>query len=144
MRLYQELNSAMATQDTPRGLVVTVPDADFRGSEASGNWIAQASRIVAILARHPELRVDVQGYSDTAEGATLSGLRAESVRRILAERGLPADRISARGLGDSRPVTSNATAAGRIANRRVEVVITGDSIGNLPAWGHTYSLLPGR
>ena len=47
---------------------------------------------------------------------------------------------AARGLGASRPLTSNGTESGRIANRRVEIVISGDAIGSIPFWDHTYSI----
>jgi len=48
----------------------------------------------------------------------------------------------ARGLGDTRPLTSNATAAGREQNRRVEIVISGSPIGDMPYWAQSYTLTP--
>jgi flagellar motor protein MotB len=59
---------------------------------------------------------------------------------MLVARGLAANRCTARGLGDSRPLVSNSSAAGREQNRRVEIVISGDAIGTLPFWDRTYSL----
>jgi len=44
------------------------------------------------------------------------------------------------GYSNARPIASNATAAGREQNRRVEVVISGDSIGNQAVWDRPYSL----
>jgi hypothetical protein len=43
-------------------------------------------------------------------------------------------------LGASRPLTSNASAAGRVENRRVEIVIAGDPIGSMPFWDRSYTL----
>jgi outer membrane protein OmpA-like peptidoglycan-associated protein len=82
----------------------------------------------------------VEGNCDSAAGEALALQRAQNVRGILLMRGVPAGRVSALGKGDSRPVASNATASGREQNRRVEVVISGDPIGDLPVWDHTYSL----
>jgi hypothetical protein len=48
--------------------------------------------------------------------------------------------IRAVGLGKERPLTSNATAAGREENRRVEIVVAGPSIGQMPLWDRGYTL----
>jgi hypothetical protein len=50
--------------------------------------------------------------------------------------------ISAMSWGASRPVASNGTATGREQNRRVEIVIAGDPIGNLAVWDRTYTIYP--
>ena len=73
-----------------------------------------------------------------------SSERAHAVRDILIEDGLPSSAVIARGLGDSRPLTSNATAAGREQNRRVEIVVSGHAIGDMPYWANSYSLAPGK
>ncbi|MBW8459230.1 MAG: OmpA family protein [Thiobacillus sp.] len=52
----------------------------------------------------------------------LSQRRAEAVRNYLVSKGVSADRLTARGYGESRPVASNATREGRAQNRRVELV----------------------
>ena len=65
--------------------------------------------------------------------------RAFAVRDALVRNGVPAARIAARGEGSERPVASNSTAAGRVQNRRVEIVLSGDAIGNLASWDRTYS-----
>jgi outer membrane protein OmpA-like peptidoglycan-associated protein len=95
------------------------------------------ANVAAILSAHPELRVRVEGYADV-EG--LSEARAQVVRTALIARGARPDAVSAIGYGDSRAIASNATAEGREQNRRVEVVIYGDSIGNKALWDHPYSL----
>jgi hypothetical protein len=60
----------------------------------------------------------------------LSGRRADGVRDYLAQEGVPASSMSAKGFGKTQPVASNDTADGRQRNRRVELVVNGAAIGN--------------
>jgi outer membrane protein OmpA-like peptidoglycan-associated protein len=138
-QLLAQLNSRFTTRDTPRGVVVMLADPMF-GSGNDGlrpDAGQRLANIAAILSAHPELRVRVEGYADV-EG--LSEARAQVVRSALIARGARPDAVSAIGYGDSRPIASNATASGREQNRRVEVVIYGDSIGNKALWDHPYPL----
>jgi outer membrane protein OmpA-like peptidoglycan-associated protein len=142
MRLLEELNGVLSTRDTPRGLVVTIADPSFNGTALREPAAAQVARLAAVLASHPYLRVDVEGYSDSATTNSTSLGRAQAVQGILLGRGLSERNVSAQGLGDTRPLASNSTPTGREQNRRVEIVISGDAIGKLPYWDRTYSLLP--
>ncbi|HVY28622.1 MAG TPA: OmpA family protein [Polyangiaceae bacterium] len=69
----------------------------------------------------------IEGHTDSrgkaADNETLSLKRAESVRTYLVSRGIPSDKITASGLGSSRPVADNGTPDGRANNRRVEIVV---------------------
>jgi len=71
--------------------------------------------------------VEVQGHADAQGSAEynlkLSQRRAEAVREYLIGKGIPAERLVARGYGDTQPIASNATAVGREQNRRVEFVL---------------------
>jgi outer membrane protein OmpA-like peptidoglycan-associated protein len=138
-QLLSQLNGAFTTRDTPRGLVVTVTDPMFGpGSDGLRPDASQRlSNVAAVLSSHPGLSVRVEGYADV-EG--LSEQRAQAVRAALIARGARPDAVAAIGYGDSRPIASNATAAGREENRRVEVVIYGASIGNKALWDRPYSL----
>jgi len=89
---------------------------------------------------YPDLRIDVEGSSDTVANAEEGRERAEALQRAFVGSGIPASRVESRGLGDSRPLTANSTGAGREQNRRVEAVISGDPIGSLPTWDHAYPL----
>jgi outer membrane protein OmpA-like peptidoglycan-associated protein len=140
MRLLEQLNGVLATRDTPRGLVVTVPDAEFSGPELRGVATGQLARVAAIVAAQPGLRVEVEGNTDNAATESLSWRRAEAVRGVVLGGGLPSNAVTARGLGTARPLTSNASAAGRVENRRVEIVISGDPIGAMPFWDRSYTL----
>ena len=78
------------------------------------------------LLNYPELRLEVAGHTDSsgddAYNLDLSQRRSEAVRTYLISKGVNADMFSAHGYGEERPVVSNATAAGRAENRRVELI----------------------
>jgi len=138
MRLLQQFNSVLPARDTPRGLLVTIPDYDFRGAVVSPQIEERLSRIAAILSAQAGLFVEVGGHG------RLSLERADAVRAVLVHDGAPPNAVAARDYGDSRPLVSNASATGREQNRRVEIVIAGRPIGDQPYWAKTYSLAPQR
>ena len=140
MRMVEQLNGALNTRDTPRGLVATIPDSDFIGGAIKPVVATEVTRIAAIVSSHPGLHVEVEGNTDSEATAAQCEQRAEAVRSMLIARRLPAAAVTARGLSNSRPLVSNGTSEGREQNRRVEIVISGDAIGNLPFWDRTYSL----
>ncbi|TCM76766.1 OmpA family protein [Rhodovulum steppense] len=80
------------------------------------------------LRQHPASTVRVVGHTDNVGSAAynnqLSQERAMAVARKLIAAGTAASRITVSGRGFYEPITSNATAAGRAQNRRVEIVIT--------------------
>ena len=73
----------------------------------------------------PDVKVEVAGHTDAggarARNIKLSLARAESVRAYLIMKGVPGERLVARGYGPDSPVASNKTDAGRALNRRVEL-----------------------
>lgn len=83
------------------------------------------ARAAALLKSCETAIVEVAGHTDNlgdpATSLPLSQQRADAVKAGLVKLGVPADRITSRGYGESLPVASNSTAAGRIANRRVEI-----------------------
>ena len=82
---------------------------------------------------HPGLTMQIEGHTDSVGSdefnQTLSERRAGSVRDFLADQGVPASSITARGFGKTQPAAANDTAEGRQRNRRVELVVNGDAIG---------------
>jgi outer membrane protein OmpA-like peptidoglycan-associated protein len=101
------------------------------------------ARVSGILLAYPTLHVNVEGHTDSIGtdeyNLKLSERRADAVRDYLTSNGISAANVSALGLGKDGPVASNDTAAGRQQNRRVEMVVSGDVIGQ-PIQGTTSSL----
>jgi outer membrane protein OmpA-like peptidoglycan-associated protein len=86
---------------------------------------AVLGRVAGALTAHPSMRVEVAGYTDSRGAGVvnqrLSQTRADAVRGYLIERGVSPEQVTARGFGESDPIDTNATAAGRARNRRVEL-----------------------
>ena len=102
---------------------------DVNKSDVKPAMRARLTEIARALATVPGHRVLVEGHTDS-DGTSvynlqLSRLRAQSVRSALIEGGVSPDRIEAQGYGETRPVATNGTAAGKAQNRRVELVVEG-------------------
>jgi outer membrane protein OmpA-like peptidoglycan-associated protein len=83
--------------------------------------------IVDILKNNPNLNILVGGHTDNVgnvtNNLTLSESRAKSVMNYLIEKGIAAERLSAKGYGSSKPIQTNDTEDGRAKNRRTEIEI---------------------
>ncbi len=81
-------------------------------------------QVIASLNSYPEVKLEIRGHTDSqgpaAFNQSLSKKRAESVRQYLVNGGIAADRITAIGVGEEEPISSNSTAEGRSQNRRIE------------------------
>lgn len=124
--------AALNAQKTERGLVITLGDVlfDFNKAELKPGSERNIQKVADFLQEYPERKALIEGFTDStgsdSYNLALSERRAESVRRFLIDQGVSADRIAARGYGKANPVASNATAATRQLNRRVEIVISED------------------
>lgn len=134
-RLLQQLNAILVTRDTARGLIATMPDVLFETNRFTLKPGARESmaKLAGILLAYPDLRLEVDGHTDSvgsdAYNQQLSEKRAASVRDYLAQQGIPISSVAVMGFGKTQPIASNATAAGRQQNRRVELVVSGEVIG---------------
>ena len=134
-QLRTELNTVLETRETERGLVVNVSDVlfDFDSANLKPGAREKVARIASILHSHPDLKIEVEGHTDSvgsdAYNQRLSERRADSVRGGLVQQGVNRDVVGTAGFGESRPVATNGTPSGRQQNRRVEIVISGASIG---------------
>jgi outer membrane protein OmpA-like peptidoglycan-associated protein len=135
-KLSEQLNSILQTRDSARGLIVSMSDVLFDTGKYSLKPGAREklAKVAGILLAYPGLNIEVGGYTDNVGGdgmnQTLSENRAGSVRDYLVQQGVASNSVSARGFGNSLPVTSNDSSAGRQQNRRVELLVSGEAIGS--------------
>lgn len=135
-QLLARFNRVLPTTDTPRGLQVDLSDVLFATGKSTLRPAAKEAlaKFSGIVLNYPSLQLRVEGYTDTtgseAFNQTLSENRAKAVEDYLLQQGLQAGSITAVGLGESNPVASNSTAAGRAKNRRVEIIVSGNAIGD--------------
>jgi general secretion pathway protein A len=98
---------------------------DFDTNEIPEEAYGTLDRIARVMLQNPDMEVVVQGHTDTLGdyqyNQKLSELRANTVQSYLAAKGISPTKIRTIGVGQDRPMTSNATEAGRRANRRVEI-----------------------
>jgi outer membrane protein OmpA-like peptidoglycan-associated protein len=135
-KLSEQLNSILQTRDSARGLIVSMSDVLFDTGRFSLKPGAREklAKVAGILLAYPGLNIEVGGYTDNVGGnsmnQTLSENRAGSVRDYLVQQGVSRNSVTARGFGNTLPVTSNDNSAGRQQNRRVELVVSGEAIGS--------------
>lgn len=135
-KLADQLNSILQTHDSARGLIVNMSDVLFDTGKYSLKPGAREklAKVAGILLAYPGLAIQVGGYTDNvgtdALNQTLSENRADSVRDYLVQQGVAPSSVTAKGFGNSEPVVSNSDASGRQQNRRVELVVSGESIGD--------------
>lgn len=128
--LRGELGAGVDVRNTGNEIVVTMSqDILFATDSATlrPDLRRDLQAIAANLQRYPDSAIFVTGHTDStgtmAYNQSLSERRADSVAAVLIESGVSSRRIVARGAGQTQPVASNDTAAGRAQNRRVEIVI---------------------
>jgi outer membrane protein OmpA-like peptidoglycan-associated protein len=134
-RLLEQFNRVLPTSDTPRGLVVNMGDVlfDVGRSNLRSEAREALAKLSGIVLNYPTLHLNIEGYTDSTGSdefnQKLSEQRAEAVQGYVIEQGLSAGGVTAKGLGKSMPVADNDTTAGRQKNRRVEIIISGEVIG---------------
>jgi outer membrane protein OmpA-like peptidoglycan-associated protein len=134
-QLLTQLNVVLETRDTARGLIINMSDVLFDTAQYSLRPLARErlAKVAGIILGHPGLTLAVEGHTDSVGGdaynQTLSEQRAGSVRNYLIQQGMSAmNSVPAKGFGETMPVASNDTAAGRQSNRRVELIVSGTII----------------
>lgn len=83
--------------------------------------------VAELLVLKPAMKIEIAGHTDSdgddAANLLLSQQRADAVKQYLIKKGIAANRMTAKGYGESRPVADNATTAGKQQNRRTEIRI---------------------
>ena len=135
-QLRTQLNLVLETRSTARGLIVNMSDVLFDTGKFTlrPGTREKMARVSGILLAHPSLKIEVEGHTDSVGGDDynqhLSEQRAGAARDYLVQSGISSNNVTAMGFGKTKPVTTNDTATGRQQNRRVELVVSGDEIGN--------------
>ncbi len=134
-QMESELNELNAKK-TERGMVITLGDVlfDTNKSQLKAGGIRSLEKLAAFFKEYPERKALIEGFTDSTgsedHNQQLSEQRANAVRTALVDMGIGSERLSTRGYGESFPVASNDTAAGRQLNRRVEIILSDDQ-GNV-------------
>lgn len=134
-QLRQQLNAVLETRETARGLIMNMSDVlfDFNKYTLKPEAREKLAKLSGILLAYPDLKLQVEGYTDNIGSddynQKLSEERADSVRDYLVSQRVVSNNVTAQGFGKSDPVADNSTDSGRAQNRRVELVVSGASIG---------------
>lgn len=99
--------------------------------KVNSHELTESSRVMllnaaTVLRGFPNTMVEIQAHTDSDGSAeynrSLSARRAEAVKAFFVEQGINADRLTAAGYGEDRPIANNATPDGKARNRRVELL----------------------
>ncbi|GAA4212613.1 OmpA family protein [Sphingomonas endophytica] len=108
----------------------------YNSANVQPQFRATLDKVASVLADYKETYVDVYGHTDSTGSDSynqdLSERRARSVADYLSSHGVQDARIATRGFGETQPIASNETEAGRAENRRVEIKIVPISQNDLP------------
>lgn len=130
-KLRQELlNTGVQVQEVNGQIYLIMPgNITFDSNDANikPGFQPVLNSIAKVINEYSKTMVQVNGYTDSTGSAatnnSLSLMRANSISNYLRLKGVDANRIVSNGYGSSNPIASNATAAGREQNRRVEIVL---------------------
>jgi OOP family OmpA-OmpF porin len=100
---------------------------ELNSSELTAGSSESLDKAVDAMNEYDQIRIEIQAYTDSMGEASynqyLSEQRANSVRDYMINKGIAADRMVAKGYGESKPIADNSTREGRAKNRRVELKI---------------------
>jgi outer membrane protein OmpA-like peptidoglycan-associated protein len=100
---------------------------DFDSAVVKPGAYSELERIAGVVVNYPDTVLRVEGHTDSIGpeeyNMVLSSRRAEAVKNILIAKGVPSRNIETIAYGESMPVATNETEAGRMKNRRVEIKI---------------------
>ena len=128
--LRASMGNSVSIINTGSQLIVSLPESiTFATNSAvvKSSLVSDLNTLARSMNSYPNTTIEVVGHTDntgtSAYNQALSEQRARAVRGVLINTVNP-NRVVAYGVGETRPVASNASAEGRQANRRVEIFIT--------------------
>ncbi|MGE0773845.1 MAG: OmpA family protein [Sphingomonadaceae bacterium] len=137
-KLQNQLSDYQMKQ-TQLGATLVLRDVVFASgrSDLKPGAVERLRPLTSYLQGNPAVRVQIDGHTDgqgtNAANQALSDRRAQAVGAMLTGTGIDSARINTIGHGESEPVASNGTAAGRQQNRRVELTLVGQQLSGLQA-----------
>jgi outer membrane protein OmpA-like peptidoglycan-associated protein len=100
---------------------------DFDKTTLKSESFVELDKVVNFLKKNTTVSIEISGHTDSkgsdTYNANLSQGRSQSVVDYLISQGIDSSRLEAHGYGESKPIDSNETEAGRASNRRVEFTI---------------------
>lgn len=129
---YKEINKDLELTPLKVGQTVRLNNIffDFAKATLRPESFPELDRLVDLLNKERKMNIEIEGHTDNVgsdeANLKLSSDRANSVMEYVISKGIATTRITARGFGESAPVTTNDTDEGRQFNRRVEFTIVKD------------------
>lgn len=129
LKAYEEVKRDLYLVPIEVGQVVRLNNIFFEFGKATlqPESAEELDRVVKLLSDNPTMEIDIAGHTDNVgsdeSNRQLSGDRAKAVYDYLVSKGIAANRLSFKGFGESKPLTTNDTEEGRAQNRRVEFTI---------------------
>lgn len=127
---YLELTGRdIAVVPIEKGATVQMNNIFFEYAKATlqETSFSELNRVVQLLNRNSSMKIEISGHTDNVgldeNNMKLSQERAESVKNYLLSKGISANRLTAKGYGETKPISTNETEEGKQQNRRVEFVI---------------------
>ena len=140
MNKLNELQSKLIqVSKDARGIILSMSDILFDVNKASlkADLKTSLAKVAGILSVYQQFNVSIEGHTDNTgsedHNMKLSQQRADNVKSFLVEQGIDAGRLTAKGLGMTRPIADNKTKEGRQKNRRVDLVIQDKALQDVPA-----------
>jgi OmpA-OmpF porin, OOP family len=128
---YTEIEKTLYLAPVEVGEIIRLNNIFFDYNQASMNneSFAELDRLVELMVQNPNMKIEISGHTDS-EGADaynlkLSQDRATTVENYLLGKNISKTRVVTKGYGESKPLASNDTEAGKAQNRRVEFKILG-------------------
>ena len=117
------LGEAVNSDGCPAKITLKVNFAN-NSAEIQPSSFDMLQKYADFLTKYSAYSANIVGYTDSrgseAYNQKLSQKRANAVKDMLLEKGVPADRLSSEGKGEANPIADNATSEGRAENRRIE------------------------
>lgn len=125
----QEYTTNYTFNNVPLPGEITILNVYFDTAKSSikKSSMGSVTRLLNLMKSDPNMKIEIHGHTDNVgkpeSNQKLSEERAASVKKELVSNGISTDRIETFGWGDTKPVASNETVAGKAKNRRTEFVI---------------------